>query len=428
MLFAKLHGMGQASGAMKVSVFHPGTQHSRLTALALQDLGRLAFLATGLFAYDGDRMSALLGVLPKRLAEKVRDERSRFAFPALDPALVRTFPAYELPERLAMRMGSLALAHRLDRWGNAAFGRRIAKLARRERPFALWGYNGSSATAFTDPRCEGLPRILDRTIADGRYWNMELACIRETHADWLDGSEQEWSSAQIAQDEREYGEATHIVCGSEFAAKTVCCHAIAHGTAAKVSVLPYCFDEALFGDAPVPIRVPPSEPVRFLFVGQVGVRKGIHHLLAAFECIPPGQASLTIVGPVAAPGRALSAYADRVDFVGPVPRHAMPALMQGHHVLVLPSHFEGSAVVLPEAMASGLALIHTEASGFGASEESGVVLDYPTAEGVEAAMVRLVADRDLLQTMREAALRESAARNFAAYREHIGKLLERLAI
>lgn len=412
---------------MKVAVFHPGTQHSRQTALALQELERLAFLATGLFAYDGDRMSALLGVLPKRLAVKLQDERSRFAFSALDPAFVRTFPAYELPERLAMRASSRSLAHRLDRWGNAALGRRVAELAPREGPFALWGYNGSSATAFADPRCEGVPKVLDRTLADGRYWNMELARIRETHAEWLDGSEQEWSGAQIAQDEREYTGATHIVCGSEFAAETVRRHALTYGTAAKVSVLPYCFDEALFGGAPAPTHVPPGEPVRFLFVGQVGVRKGIHHLLAAIDRILPDQATLTVAGPVAAPGKALSAYEDRVDFVGPVARHAMPLLMQSHHVLVLPSHFEGSAVVLPEAMASGLALIHTEASGLGASAESGFVLKSPSAEGVEAAMVRLIADRDLLRTMRTAALRESTARNFAAYRKHVAALLERLA-
>ena len=409
---------------MQIAVFHPGTQHSRQVALALAQLGRLAFLATGLFS-TGAPLSL---PLPAPVAERIGRERARFAFPALDPALVRRFPLTELPERLAARAGWSALAHRLDRAGNAALGRIMARSVAREGPFALWGFDSSSFAAFADPRCGDVPRLLDRTIADGRHWNAELAALRESHPHWLGAHAVLWDEKRIARDEREYAAATAILCGSRFAAATLRRHAVTPGTAAKVHVLPYPFDEALFGGAPEPVRADPTVPVRFLFVGEVGVRKGAHLLLEAIARLPDNAATLTLAGPLAVPHAAFAPYRDRVRFLGPVPRADIPHLMRMHHVLVLPSLFEGSAVVLPEAMASGLALIHSAASGEGASAASGIVLERPGVAELAEAMARLADDRALLQAMRVAAWRESPGRSHAAYREAIADLLTRLGL
>ena len=413
---------------MKVAVVHPGTQHSRQTALALQQLGRLAFLATGMFSAAGDRVDWLADRTPGRIGERLRREWERFAFASLDPANVRTFPRYELPERIARRLGMERLAATLDILGNQAFGPRIARIVDGQGPVALWGYDGSAYASFADPRCAHVPRILDRTIADGRHWNAELALIRETHGDWLLPGERGWSGAQIARDEVEYAAADHILCGSPFAADTVRRYAHAAGTAEKLRVLPYPFDAALFGGTPPPLYVPKGKPVRFLFVGQVTARKGIHHLLEAIGHLDLMEARLTVAGPVGVPRKMLARYADRVSFRGPVARGEVPSLMQRHHVLVLPSHFEGSAIVLPEAMASGLALVHTAASGLGASTASGIVLDRPDAEAVARAMAALCADRENLHAMRQAAQVESVIRSFAAYRGGIEHFLSEAEI
>ncbi len=412
---------------MKVAVFHPGTQHSRQTALALQQLGRLAFLATGLFS-SGDSAWRRAETLPGGIGRRIAEERARFAFPALESALVRAFPRYELPERIASRFGFAHLAERLDSAGNAGLGRRMARLAQAEGPFALWGFNGSSLGAFGDPRCAHVPRILDRTIADGRFWNRELAGIRETHADWLLPTHQGWSAAQIARDEAEYRHATHIVCGSVFAADTVRHHAEDPEIAGKLGVLPYPYDQDLYGGGAELARASQTGPVRFLFVGQVGARKGIHHLLAAIRTLPSSDAQLTVAGPLDTPRKMLAPFEDRVDFLGPVARKAIPALMRAHHVLVLPSHFEGSAIVLPEAMASGLALIQSRAAGLGASVASGIVLERPDGAELADAMASLCADRGKLHAMRQAAQAESEGRSFAVYRKGVADLLDALRI
>lgn len=413
---------------MQVAVFHPGTQHSRQTALALQQLGRLAFLATGLFDHPGSRMRGLARALPNALSAPLKAELSRFAATGLDPAKVRAMARYELPERIAARLGAVDLATRLDAALNSAFGRKVAAMAGREGPFILWGYDGSSATAFKDPRAAGCYKILDRTMADSRSWNEERERIAATHGDWLGKGSPAWSADKIAMDDAEFEAADRIVCGSPFVMETIRTHSPVEGVADKLELLPYGFDAALFGGDVDPTFVPGSEPVRFLFAGQVSARKGVQHVLEAFDKIPKGSARLTLLGQVALPEHILARYRDTVDIRGAVPRAEVPAIMREHHALVFPSHNEGSALVLPEAMASGLAIIQTAAAGLGASERSGFVLDKPEADGVEEAMATLIANRDLLHSMRLAAIDEARLRNSVSYRDAIAALLAKLGL
>ncbi|TMM48406.1 glycosyltransferase family 4 protein [Qipengyuania marisflavi] len=407
---------------MKVAVFHPGTQHSRQTALALQQLELLAFLATSLFDHPGRKR------WPGPLGRAMDTALAGHRFPALDPALVRTHGAEEWVERIAAKLGARRLARRIDRLGNRRFGGWLAGEAARETPLALWGFNGASARAFADPRLRDCPKILDRTVADWRFWNAELEVIRASHPGWL--AEGPWpaEAAQIARDDLEYAHADRIVCGSPFVAQSIRDHSAAAGLDAKLTVLPYPFDTALFGGAPEPVPPPSGEPVRFLFAGQVSPRKGIQHVLEAVQRLPRRDARLSVMGPRMVPDRMLAPYAERIDWLSEQPRSAVPAIMRQHEALVFPSHYEGSAIILLEAMASGLAIIQSRQAGLGASANSGIVLDAPSADGVEQAMAAMAADRDVLLGMRRAAWRESQAFSFDAYRGNIAALLADMGI
>lgn len=113
----------------------------------------------------------------------------------------------------------------------------------------------------------------------------------------------------------------------------------------------------------VPQRLPPpvgrrvGQPVTFLFVGSVGVRKGAHILLEAWKNAP-ANARLRLVGPVELPIRKL--YGDVLNLdsvtctgfltdVGPEYRTA--------DVFVLPSLEEGDPIVTYEAAAHRLPII-----------------------------------------------------------------------
>ena len=409
---------------MKVAVFHPGTQHSWQTAYALQQLDCLQWYATSIF-YKPASLPYLLDRLPGPIGRRLGREFERFRHGGLDPALVRTSGLIEWFERIAARSGLHGMARRLDVLGNQRFAQQIGRDIGGPEQFALWGYNASSLSSFELGRAAGRKLILDRTIGDFRLYNRLMAEVAQSQAEWFIPTDRAAPADQIERDQREYELADAILVGSEFCAQTVRKFG-GSAVASKVRVLPYCFDEALFASAPAPQPLQPGEPVRFLFIGQLSPRKGVHHLLEAFARIPASAASLTMVGELRVPRATFARYADRVTYVPTVPRGEIPAIMAAHHVLVFPSYFEGSALSLIEALASGMGVIQTRAAGSGASEESGIVLDQPSTEGLLAALHAAIDDHPRVDGWRQAARREADKYTFARYRDNIADLLDEL--
>jgi glycosyltransferase involved in cell wall biosynthesis len=408
---------------MDVAVFHPGTQHSWQTATALQDLGRLAFYATSIFHQPDRWPYRAAHYLPRALRDRMEAELRRFEHPALDPAQVRTLGVFEWLERFAARAGMRRLAASLDRVGNRRFSRLLASEIASARPFALWGFSSSSLESFRAAREAGRFTILDRTIGDWRRYNELMRPLFETHREWFPDGDPTVSDATIRRDDAEFEAADIILCGSRTCADTILANSPVAGVADKLRVLPYCFDPALFSREPVIAPADRGEPVRFLFVGQAGMRKGIHHVLDAISQLPRGDAELTIVGQLDIPREIFARYQGRVTHRPTVPRADIPRIMARHHVLVFPSYFEGSALSLLEALASGLAIIQTPHAGNGVTPETGILIECPDTELVLGAMRALVEDRDRLDRYRAAAPAQARNYTFARYREGIARLL-----
>ena len=413
---------------MQVAVFHPGTQHSWQTALALQQLGRLAWYATSIF-HQPDRFPYRLErYVPPPLARRMAKEFRRFEHAGLDPALVRTGGSAEWAERIAARAGWPGLALRIDAWGNRRFVRQIAGSVGSAEPFALWGFNGCALSSFELAKRHGRHCILDRTIGDFRLYNTAMDALAETYGDWFLPTERRIPPAAIDLDDAEYRIADTILAGSPFAADTIRRAVPDPAIHAKLRVLGYCYDEALFSSAPTPAPIPRDGPVRFLFLGQANPRKGIHLLLEAIARIPRSMAELTIVGSLRIPPKMFAPYADRVTCIPTVARADVPAFMAAHHVLVLPSYFEGSALTLLEALASGMALIQSHQAGVGVTRQTGILLDRLDTDTLHAAMLAAIGDRDRLDGWRGAAQGEAGRHSFAHYRDNIAALLGELAL
>jgi glycosyltransferase involved in cell wall biosynthesis len=413
---------------VKVGVFHPGTQHSWQTALALQQLGRLEWYATSIF-HQPDRWPYRLSrAMPGPLARRMDAEFRRFSHPGLDPALVRTVGLAEWAERIAARAGLRGWAQRIDAWGNRCFVTQLAAEIASPRPFALWGYSASALTSFELGQRHGRTRILDRTNGDFRIYNAMMAEVRERYGEWFLPVEREVPAAQIATDQREYELADAILVGSPFAAETIRQATSDPAIAAKLRVLEYCFDEAFYAGLPPPAPVSRTRPVKFLWVGLVIPRKGIHHVLEAFARLPRGSAELTIVGDLKVPRKAFAPYADQVTYIPTVARADVPAIMAAHDVFVLPSYFEGAGITLYEALAAGCALIQSDRCTPAVTPETGIQIGAPTTEAVYQAMLTAVEDRDRLDGWRAAAQGESRKHSFANYRANIAALLDELGI
>lgn len=409
---------------MKLGVFHPGTQHSWQTALALQQLDRLAWYATSIFYKPDEWPYKLERYLPGKYGAALSREFRRFSMPALDTSRVKTAGAAEWLERIAHRLGRHKLGRKLDAIGNRHFVNQIADLICAPGDLALWGYNGSSLTSFELAKEHGRPCILDRTIGDGRAYNAAMQDLHERFGDWFLPVERAVEQDVIERSEREYELADHILVGCDYAKRTLAEHSTSPGTAEKTRVLDYCYDEALFSNLPVPQPKDRNQPVRFLFLGLVIPRKGIHHVLEALEQIPASEAELTIVGDLKIPKQVFARYADRVTYKPTVPRAEVPRIMSEHDVLLLPTYHEGAGIVLYEALAAGMGLIQSDRAALVANERTGIMLDQLDTETLLQAMRVPIDDRDRLDAWRAAAQGEAENYTFARYRDGIAKVLD----
>src|SRR5262249_6296594 len=103
--------------------------------------------------------------------------------------------------------------------------------------------------------------------------------------------------------------------------------------------------------------------LRFIYAGQISLRKGIPGLLEAWEKVASRDAELELVG-----SWQLAQHKKRLLPRGVVWRPACsPEVLRERYraadVLVFPSFFEGFGLVLLEAMACGLPSIASDASG-----------------------------------------------------------------
>ena len=115
---------------------------------------------------------------------------------------------------------------------------------------------------------------------------------------------------------------------------------------------------------------PPHPPRRLLFAGRIEPRKGLDIAVRALAMSDAGL-TLTVAGPVDDPDylehvRALATdagLADRIEWLGEVPRTRVRDLLQDHDVLVFPSiGVEAYALGLLEALAAGMLVITSAAA------------------------------------------------------------------
>lgn len=177
-------------------------------------------------------------------------------------------------------------------------------------------------------------------------------------------------------------------------------------------------------------QVASSGPVRFVFLGNLGRRKGAHVLLDAAE--RAGQAwRVDLAGGVEDPGfdrwvadevtrRGLS---DRVHVLGPVVGEAKIDLLASAQGFVLPSLAEGLPMAMLEAMAMSLPVVVSDAGAMPEAVRDGVdglVVPADDADALAAALDRLATRPE----EREAMGRSAAERCDSRY--GIGRMADAL--
>jgi glycosyltransferase involved in cell wall biosynthesis len=107
----------------------------------------------------------------------------------------------------------------------------------------------------------------------------------------------------------------------------------------------------------------PNQPLRILFVGSMGQRKGLGDLFAAMKLLNNRNIELVVMGSLQASMEFYKNEFPLFTYEAGRPHEQVLALMRSCDVFCLPSIVEGRALVMQEAMSQGLPLIITPNTG-----------------------------------------------------------------
>jgi glycosyltransferase involved in cell wall biosynthesis len=319
-------------------------------------------------------------------------------------------------------MGFRNVASYLHKRGNRIIARPVRRLIGRHPVGAVWGYDLSSLEVFRHARSFGITTILDRTIGHPTVYNDLMAEVYNQYPEFFNSPFYRISQQIIDRADEEHELADKIFVGSEYCASTLNNPRAGSVDRSKVSVLQYCFDDIFFKTVDRRVR-PRNEPLRFLFSGQAGPRKGIHLLLKAFERIPRSAASLTIVGELLVPRKTFAKYSNRVKFFPTVPRPDVERFMSQADCLVFPSYFEGAGLVLYEAMITGLGIIQSRNADVVLPNESQLLMKQITEDELYRCLMAVIDNRDLLEEQREELALQTGRFSYEGYRGRIGDFI-----
>jgi glycosyltransferase involved in cell wall biosynthesis len=277
----------------------------------------------------------------------------RFGIP---PRRVRSHLAHGIGSRALWRLFPGGLGGNVERLTNTTFGRWAARQVRRPGWDVVVAFSGIAKEAFEAVGDRSL-KVLQRGSSHIRsQW--ELLQAEEARAGRPVEKPSPWI---IAREEREYQLADAIHVLSEFAHRSF----VAQGVSPeKLYQLYLGVNTQVFAATDAVIeercrRILAGEPLRVLNVSTFCCRKGAVDFAEVVRRLGTQRFAFRFVGPIAWDAQGIKDSMAGAEFVGKRPQNELPREYQWGDVFVLPTVEDGFAVVLTQALASGLPLLTT---------------------------------------------------------------------
>jgi glycosyltransferase involved in cell wall biosynthesis len=284
----------------------------------------------------------------------------------------------------------------------------------------VYAYEDAALQTFLAARRLGIRTIYDLPIG---YWREARRIYeeeRELQPAWastLTGLKD--SPAKLARKDEELQLADQVIVPSRFVESTLLNH---KACKAPVSVAPF--------GSPAPVSTLPesdnTSPLRVLFIGSLGQRKGLAYLLEAVHYLDTAV-KLTLIGKITSLDcKPLAQALERHHWIETLPNSAILEQMRLHDVLVLPSLFEGYALVISEALSQGLPVIATPNSGATEAVRNGLegfIVPIRSSESIAECLQQLFKDREKLYFMRQACLTRAAELSWNGYEQSIRQIV-----
>ena len=343
----------------KIIVVHPGKQHSYRLAEALKKNGMLQYYVTTVY----DKKNSWTHILGKYLKG---DNKKRFLTRKNEVFDNDVVQFCELPGLFLLLLYRKMPKSKFTKWFenhiHKVVYQKTIKFAGKNKPDAIIFYDGLSEKHFRlkEKYCPNTKFIIDVPSATDEYMRKILEEDIAVTGDEYTRIEQSetWHIKDSAIPARNRL-ADGFLVGSSFVRKSLTNF---NTDERKIKIVPYGVDTSRFVCKHFTMN---SGKIRFIFVGRVNRRKGIQHLLPAFDKIESNKAELVLVGPYDENDELVKKYAthSNIFFKGFVTSDVVADYYMRSDIFVLPSLGEGLAQVGIEAMNCGLPIIVSDNSG-----------------------------------------------------------------
>lgn len=403
---------------MTILFGHPsGNPNSHHAALAHFESGRLeAFCVPWL--PSAMTLRCMSAIFPKRKGLIQRFARRYFAPLVTAPKVQGR--AGELRRLLtrAMGRGDERLSYEANDWLMHTMHRECQRPA----VTAVHSYEDCSLWQFEEAKRLGKVCIYDLPIGYYPAWVQKQQKLVRQFAAWLPpGGLPSSRYVRPEQKRREMELADTVLVPSNFVRQTV-----ERYIDKTIALAPYGVDLNFWHAKPIARR---DEPMRFIFVGQCNLRKGVPVLLDAWKRADLKDSTLDLVGAWQFTEEKRRELPANVSISGPVSVEELRACYQRSDVFVFPSFFEGFSLVILEAMACGLPVIASDATGAPdvLTDDCGRIFPAGGVESLVDLLMWFESHRDAIPAMRRAARAAAERHSWANYRKFVNAAVAQYA-
>ncbi len=407
---------------MKIVLSHPtGNANVRNALRALKDINQLAEFHTTVATFDQN----IFGYLSKygfggQLERRRYDEDLR-AITSLQPLreIIRVLAIkYDWHSISCSATGSCSIEkvyEALDRYT----AKQLATV-NTQKTGAVYCYEDGAAASFKAAKENGMHCIYELPIG---YWRSAIQ-IQSEEAELRPA----WaatmpvlgdSKEKLEKKDIELQTADTIIVASQFTASTL---KDAPFEMSDPIIIPYGCGTTVTTKKP---SVHSDKKLKVLYVGALSQRKGVAYLLDAIKPLDD-IIDLTIIGRRTADCSEMDAALNKYRWLESLPHHSILKEMSEHDVFVFPSLFEGFGLVLTEALSQGIPIIatsHTCAPDIMTDGKEGFIIPIRDSDAITEKLELLHEDRELLHSMKRAAIETAQQISWKRYQEKLANTL-----
>ena len=403
---------------MKIALTHPtGNQNLRaILEVFLKENCLEKFYTT----FAADESSSSINVLP----HKIKQDLLRRSY-AISKDNIQTFPFLEICRMILPKIGAQSLVNSENAFASIHsvyknFDKKVASnLSNKSNIDAVYAYEDGALETFRMAKKKGIKCIYDLPIA---YWEtarklLESEALRRPNWKITLGGGITDSSEKLNRKSEELELADIVVGPSTFVMSS-----LPNWAQNKKQIMSPFGSPLVNTEAITDFNKSQNQPLRILFVGSMGQRKGLGDLFEAIKLLNRSDVELVVMGSLLAPMEFYKLENNNFVYEPGRPHQEVLALMRSCDIFCLPSIVEGRALVMQEAMSQGLPIIITPNTGgedLIIEGETGFLVPIASPNAIAEKINWFADNRGEIKRMRLNAINHSALYTWANYGQKI---------